>query len=155
MFIKSECHHCGQNIEFATDDFQEDHRTEAAVFGQFVPCPSCSTQTRLYIAPPPPRTIQRRRPESFRKRLAIVGIIIGAVALCFAIGWVINKFADRVAEVAGGGVTAAYTICAVLFIIVLGLFWLMFPVVMYFQLKRSNELLERLERNTRPMAEKK
>jgi len=156
MFIKCSCHGCGQNIEFSTDDFQEDHRTATSIFGQLVPCPSCANETRLYIPQPPaslPAT--NRRPESVRKRLVIFGIIIAAVTLCFAIGWALNKFAEQIATVVGGGIGLTVTIAATVFVVVLALFWILFPIVMYFQLKRSNELLERIERNSRTDVSKK
>lgn len=49
MFVTCPCEHCGQNIEFATDDFQEESRTPDAILGQTVECPGCKNQTQLHI----------------------------------------------------------------------------------------------------------
>ena len=151
MFITCSCDHCAQHIEFSTDDFVESTRTETAILGQPVSCPGCEKKTRLVIPQTPPRHVMPKSLSRLPWKLIIIGIlaifaISAAVVFIRIVG--VEQTASTMGLTVGALIYAFVGVCVFL----LAVFWLLFPVLMYVQLKRSNELLEIVERNTRQSA---
>jgi hypothetical protein len=155
MFITCACGHCGQHIEFSADDFQEVHRTPEAIFGQDVKCPGCGMETALLISQAPPKIKGPRKPLSKAAKI-IITIFVGVVLTIAAAAAVIHKYGiEAVASTVGLTAGAMIYMAVAVGIFLLAIFWILFPVLMYFQLRRSNALLESVERNTRPAIAKK
>lgn len=156
MFITCSCERCHQPIEFSTDDFVEFHRAAWAIYGQNVNCPGCEKQTRLYI----PQTIPQMPPVMNSPRLKkrnfplIAGAVLAILVISIGIFALSRIGVENASERAGTAVGGLILTILFSFAILLGISWLLFPLLMYFQLKRSNELLEMVERNTREMAAK-
>jgi ribosomal protein S27E len=149
MFITCACEHCDQNIEFATDDFQESRRTGSVVYGQSVECPGCGKETALFISQSPPMLRGPGKPMTKATKVALVILVAASLASAGA-AVVIRKYGiEAILGTVGLTVTAMIYIAVGLGILLLAIFWILFPVLMYFQLKRSNVLLETVERNTR------
>jgi hypothetical protein len=150
MFITCACEHCDQNIEFATDDFQESHRTGTAIYGQKVQCPGCGTETALFISQSPPIVSRPGKPMTKATKVALV-ILVAASLASIGAGVVISKYGiEAILGTVGLTAGALIYVAVILGGLLLAIFWILFPVLMYFQLKRSNMLLETVERNTRP-----
>ena len=151
MFITCACEHCDQHIEFSTDEFQEVRRTPDAVFGQDVECPGCGRNTALLISQTPPALPLKRIRKPMTRGERMTAIIFVAVAFA-AIGLliVIRIYgADAIGASVGLTASALISLAILGGVVLLAIFWILFPVLMYFQLKRSNALLEAVERNTR------
>lgn len=145
------CNHCGDSIEY-----------DGAHAGQTTACPICGLDTVLPVpmatltpravnAPSQDRSIRRLLAWFHRHRWRIA---ITTIALLFATVVIVAvwKAPEAAALIGIGGAVdviqiIGLVIAALLF--VLAIMWILFPVVVYFQLRDANRLLYRIEQNTR------
>ena len=92
---------------------------------------------------PDPRADWRNHPA-----LKIALIILGGIAVCVAIGFLGQKILTLLGVAAGAVMIVGAAIIGAL-IFIWFVLWIIFPVFVYYGLKRIENLLEAIERNTR------
>lgn len=145
------CNRCGGSIEY-----------DGAHAGQTTACPLCGFDTVLSVpaAKLTPRAVNAPSQDRSRSRLLASlhrhrwWIAITTIALLFATVVIIAVW--KAPEAAGLlGIQGAVTVMQITglviaaFLFVLVIMWILFPVVVYFQLRDANRLLYRIEQNTR------
>lgn len=157
MFVKCPCNHCGNHLEFLNDPEHD---------GLEIECPSCGMMTRLFV-PAAPRAPTSERLISFighhRKPITVYSTIGLVLVLLWIIGpHIPDKAAVEVAtgigQIGGGVIVTAILI----FLLILLILWIVFPMFVYFQLKRIQTEIIAMRRNsdliedhTRKLAERK
>jgi hypothetical protein len=138
--VKCNCNQCSGHIEF-----------DAASAGQSVTCPHCGMDTILFVPegrPPPALAMVRASKPRITARaiFIIIAVLLATVFIGAACKYVIlqNALGQGLGVV---GMLIGAFVLVILFMIVL--LWILFPVFMYFGMKRLEELLERIDRNTR------
>jgi DNA-directed RNA polymerase subunit RPC12/RpoP len=140
MFITCECNHCSGHIEF-----------EAENAGETVACPHCGLDTVLFIRrrpAPPPRKRFFDRPSKRAIWLAVA--IVATTALVIVGARVIEPVIETVLPAIGSvlGLVLALVVCVL--VIMWAVLWILFPVFVYFQLRKTILLLTQIEANSRP-----
>ncbi|MGA3163766.1 MAG: hypothetical protein ABSD77_06170 [Verrucomicrobiota bacterium] len=143
MLVTCPCNYCEQNIEFEAADFVQSGVGISSIFGQTIPCPHCGKDTILTMPLSKKGTSMVSTKElRGRTKLIVLGIAALVLAIIFTITW---KFPDAVSGISvgvfSGGAAILVLIIAAL-LLVLAIFWLIFPWMVY-------SMLKKIERNTR------
>jgi uncharacterized membrane protein len=135
-FAKCNCTNCSGHIEFDT-----------VHVGQQVNCPHCGLDTVLF-APPSPARLRAIEGRSRLKRLiliAVLGILAAVVVIYLGINYL-----WQLGAVAGVAIPGLLGVAILVLVIYLAVMWLLFPVVVYRELRRANETLDQIQKNTQP-----
>jgi hypothetical protein len=140
MLTKCECNHCSERIEF-----------EAENSGETVACPHCGMETVLLI---PKRRLSLQKIERHpRHGNSLIWIIVGGVVTALLVAaliyWIV-PVVQMLLPAAGAIMVLTLTLAVSLLMFILGVIWIVFPVFVYFQLRRTIQLLTAIESNTRP-----
>ncbi len=140
--VTCHCNHCSGHIEFASEGA-----------GQSIVCPHCGIETVLYVpqVPTPPTISPRFRiPYSTLKPFIIIAS--AAIVLAVIAGFIGERIMTVLGVALSGIVGAALIVGAAIvgaLIFIWFVLWVIFPVFVYYGLKRMENLLEEIERNTR------
>lgn len=148
MNVNCQCDHCGGVLEFEADLFERRPAGEQTalgkILGQSIDCPACGKSTVLYL---PSITVAPARRRSRR----IWAVLI--VLLCLGFGLLafqqIESVLRDVGLFAGGVLTIIVGAVLAVFAVVLTLMWILFPIVVYLQLKKIVLSLQSIDRKTR------
>jgi DNA-directed RNA polymerase subunit RPC12/RpoP/uncharacterized membrane protein len=145
------CTHCKGHIEFDSD-----------AAGETIQCPHCQQDTVLFVPRPGPRSYlpEQLEPEPEAPPIAKDktiwirrGVITaGALFILVSIGAVIRDMMKRgvFGEFIGRSATGLFGVIVAVAILFWIVMWLLFPIVVYFQLKRMNETLADIRDGKRP-----
>ncbi|SRR6266404_3962826 len=135
MLFNCPCEHCGNRIEF-----------EAENAGQLAQCPNCGRETTLYVSKSSPSA--PASPGGPSRPVLKIAIAIGIVAAIGSVAYLVFTYDQFVRGIGalGGGILG---LIIVVFLFILALLWVLFPVLVYFSLRRLEALLQKTERVTR------
>ena len=135
MLAKCNCQSCGGGIEFDVEQT-----------GASIECPHCQQPTLLRAAFRP----ASRSPGKNGKLIAwYIGIIGGVLVLIVGLSLYLHILTPLdVAAGTGGGLMFIIVAIGGILLFVLAIFWLIFPWMVYGQMKRINASLEKIEINT-------
>ncbi len=156
MFAKCDCMYCQGPIEFDLTEFVPGGETATERTGQKVTCPHCGKETILSVKKK--KVAFNARPEFIHPADAAAGkthwltIAFGTgiiITLIIVLAFAIHTNPGMLGAIGQGGVDiiAALITCTIAILgIVLAVFWLIFPWMVY-------SLLKQIELNTRPRRE--
>lgn len=153
MLVKCICTNCAGHLEFEEENA-----------GETIPCPHCGFETVLSLPGTralDPELLALSRRRALRRRLLRVGAGLLVLAGCgYALyRWGVPWIQDMMPSVDS---TAKAMVVLVLgcALVPLALFWLVFPILLFLQLRKGTELLSRIAESLessppepRPMAE--
>jgi hypothetical protein len=126
------CQHCSGHLEFDVEHI-----------GTMIECPHCQMETPLYRAPGlSPATASRSRRWLNVVLAAALLLVVAGGAYCGFTYWTATESATETASfgITFFGLLGGFMVGVLL--LVLAVFWLLFPVLTYLQLRRIEKLLE-------------
>ncbi len=150
--VTCNCNHCNSHIQFERSQLQISGASTSGAMGPSVTCPHCGMDTILYVpnegvsrtaALPPLVPVQRR---GRALAIAIATALIGIALLAFFLNKLIQS---GVLYYLPAGIGIAVYLAVIVFLFLLALLWILFPVFVYFSLNKMISLLSAIERNTR------
>ncbi len=137
MLVKCICTNCAGHLEFEEENS-----------GEKIKCPHCGFETTLYLPGHEPEDVLEALANERRARLRHWLFAAAGVVLLAAIGYglylcgsyVVGNFLPQ----PGNGLTAVLILVLVCLSIPFALFWLVFPVLLSWQLYRLTQLLGRM-----------
>jgi len=141
MLIKCICTNCAGHLEFDDDNV-----------GTTINCPHCGFDTKLFDRDIPSADAQAGESPRKRRRIPLWIIKLAALVLVLAgIGYALYEWGQSLVEpFLPNGVGTPVTIVA-LALVCLGFLWLivwtLFPVLLFFELRKITELLARPKRD--------
>ena len=161
-FIKFNCQHCGALIELERAEFNEMGVEANRILGQVVECPQCNRDTVSYVLRNIDNTfaastiapIKKEGVNNFKRLIIITSslMLIGLIALFVVLIYTSERLQTVTASIAGGiGGIVLLIICAIIAILIfiLIVMWIIFPWIMYSQLKKIHSILSQIEHSTR------
>lgn len=133
---KCPCNNCSSNIEFEAD--------QAA---QTVSCPHCGLETILFIPSAVRPSASPRRKVSLTAKLITLAVLL-FLTLVGLIVW-FGLSTPELVRFAGGAIGLVIAVIVACFLVLWAILWVIFPVFVYYGLKRLEKLLGAIERNTR------
>lgn len=136
MITVCPCQVCSEKIEFDADSA-----------GQTTACPHCNADTLLFI--PSGGRPASGSPRSKNRRL-LTALALGSGLLVLLL-LVLGRFSilNELVLLTGSTAMAIGALVVAVLVLVWAVLWIVFPVFVYFLLRRQSELLEQIERNTR------
>jgi NAD-dependent SIR2 family protein deacetylase len=123
-YSKCKCQHCSGSIEF-----------ENQHVGRTTECPHCQMETVLYV-------VQIKPVKASRSKRTV--LIILSIPLLFLVSMLALRSVDlSKAALAAGSFT---TLMVLILGIMLTIFWLIFPWMVYFKMSRLEKILESIEK---------
>lgn len=151
MLAKCSCQHCGGSIEFDADGLERSGSTGHRVLGQMIDCPHCGKSTQLYLNLS--EFVNPNRPKQPKKIkygwFYVLGGILVAIILAYFFGERIGNFIAEIFPIVGGAVGGLILLSFFVLILILAVFWIIFPWMVYSMLHSIREELRRIEANTR------
>jgi hypothetical protein len=151
MITTCSCRHCGNHIEFDQEDFTP---------GTKVECPHCQKQTLLSV--PKSKASRQSFDEAVRaapspgenrssKNPLVLTLLVVFIAIVFIfVGKAVMQLPAMQIEDGPVGLIMMLIGAVVLFAVVaLCVFWLVFPVFMYYGMQRQEELLRQIASSVR------
>ena len=134
MNITCPCHVCSQPVEF-----------DSADAGKSTVCPHCSMETLLFQ--PRKMTASAGSKPMSAKNLVLIAVVLIVLIAILLSGYL--GFISTLVVMTGGIAGAAALLILGAFVLLWAILWIVFPVFMYYGMKRQEKLLEHIERNTR------
>lgn len=139
MKVACNCQLCSKPIEF-----------DSADAGKVAACPSCGMETQLYLVQKnfQAMTERAKAPKQSGGSRGVLGLV-AAIVMVAILAVIFGAFARGGSE--GGALVAGgvATIVAGVFVFVLAVLWILFPMFVYFALGRIEGVLRQIEVNTR------
>lgn len=137
QFAKCKCRHCDGSIEF-----EREHAGESAE------CPHCGIETELFIPAEMPST--RAQLKVWKRRwLLPLAAVCGLGLIVAALNKLFNTQPEMVGQLFGGVLGAVVFLAAAFLVLLWAILWIIFPVFVYYGMRRMEKLLTQIERNTR------
>ena len=137
MLVKCICTNCAGHLEFEEENA-----------GETIPCPHCGFETVLFLPGTralDPELLALSRRRALRRRLLPVGAGLLVLAGCgYALyRWGVPWIQDTMPSIDS---TAKAMVVLVLgcALVPLALFWLLFPILLFLQLRKGTQLLSRI-----------
>ena len=141
MIAKSNCEHCQNPIEF-----------EAEQVGQTVECPHCGKSFTLTLPKNFIKPNQKISNPSKNIKWGWLWLLLGIIVVII-LAWIFSEpIGNAVAAIfpfVGGAIGGMILLITAIIGFILACLWTFFPWFVYSKMNRMNELLEKIERNTR------
>jgi hypothetical protein len=144
MLVKCICTNCATHLEFEKENA-----------GEKIDCPHCGFETTLFLPGQEPNdpVIEELTRKARRKKFLIIGgstlLVVGGVGAGLYF-WALPLVRGVLPESAGVVIPILLLVGACL-LIPLVLFWMIFPVLLFLQLRTLNGHLATIEMNLRPV----
>ncbi len=116
-----------------------------------IDCPHCGKSTQLYLNLS--EFVNPNKPKQPKKIrfgwLYVIGGIVAAIILAYFFGEKIGNYIDEIFPIVGGAVGGLIFLAVFIFFLILAIFWIIFPWMVYSMLKSLRDELKRIEVNTR------
>lgn len=132
MYAKCNCQHCGGPIEFPAENN-----------GDSAECPHCGAETILNFEKPVP-TVKKAGEKKFRTPAILVSASVVAVVLVAV--YAANKILEAAAsrwDALGSLAASSIAAAAMVFLFVVGVMWILFPLIVYLFFRRVEAELKR------------
>ena len=137
MLVKCICTNCAGHLEFEEENA-----------GEIIPCPHCGFETMLML--PGTATVDAellalsRRRALRRRSLQLTGALLVLVGFCYALyRWGVPWLQDLAPSIDSTAKAMVLLLVGCAFI-PFALFWLVFPILLFLQLRKGTELLARI-----------
>ena len=137
MLVKCICTNCAGHLEFEEENA-----------GETIPCPHCGFETVLTLpgtATVDPELLALSRRRALRRRsLQLAGALLVLAGFCYALyRWAVPWLQDLAPSIdsTGKAMVVLLLVCA---LIPFALFWLVFPILLFLQLRKGVELLAQI-----------
>ena len=136
-FFKVSCPQCSQNIEVPFE-----------LYGHPIECPSCEHSFKARH----PAEMQRKKIQLTKKFwLAVLGIVLVFVSISVLV-WLGIRFSSDLPVIGRFAGSAIVAVCCAIIgalIVIWAILWILFPVFVYYGMKRMEVVLRQIEYNSR------